>query len=243
MAITTTDWVLSDLNLTGKVVQGQPSAAGLRSWESYDQLRQEVEAAIQIYLKWGVEAVAGQVDYYSGNGEQNLVLRRPFVSAVNSVKIDAFGAFGKGPNAFGAGTTLTNGSDYVLNYDGDVGGSGIGKSGLLVCLRSSVLWMPSDFVYNVYQGGGLSYREPPAWAIGKGNLKVDYDFGFAAADMPLDIKAAVSTCVSIFANTMKYGGMLNNESLARYSYSLALNKDNQFGTVRQLLSRYRDTSA
>ena len=236
MALTTTDWVLQDLNLTGKVTSSD-SAPGLRSYDSYDQLRQEVEAAIKSYLKWEVEQVAAQTDYYDGSAQPELVLRRPFVRSITDVWVDPQGAYGQNADGF-PNPPLTNGTDYSLKYDADTGG----KSGLLIRLRGSWYWMPSDHFYSAFQGGGLSYFGPPKWPSGMGNVKVVYTYGFTAAEMPLDIKLAVSTMVSIVSNSVKYGWPVQSESLARYSYSLAISREAEFGSVRQLLSRWRDTS-
>ena len=240
MALTTTNWVLQDLNLTSRVVQGSP-APGLRTWESYDQLRQEVEAAIKTYVKWEIEQVAGQIDYYDGSGQPELVLRRPFVRSITNVWVDPLGAYGNNATGFDD-DPLTNGTDYSLKVDADTGG----KSGLLIRLRGSAYWMPSDFFGGGLGGwpaqSGLSYVLKPAWPNGAGNIKVTYTYGFTTAEMPLDIKLAVSTAVSVISNTVKYGAMVQSESLARYSYSLAISTEAAFGTVRQLLSRYRDTS-
>ena len=64
-----------------------------------------------------------------------------------------------------------------------------------------------------------------------------------ASFIPLDIQSAVCEAVSIARGLMQYGGKLTNESLGDYSYGVGFNRDDAFGTVRQILSPWRDVSA
>lgn len=64
-----------------------------------------------------------------------------------------------------------------------------------------------------------------------------------ATFIPLDIQSAVCEAVSIARALMQYGGQLTNESLGDYNYGVGFNKDQAFGTVRQILADYRDVSA
>ena len=63
-----------------------------------------------------------------------------------------------------------------------------------------------------------------------------------ATFIPLDIQSAVCESVSIARAMMQYGGQLGNENLGDYGYGLVFNKDQQFGTVRQMLASWRDLS-
>jgi hypothetical protein len=64
-----------------------------------------------------------------------------------------------------------------------------------------------------------------------------------ATFIPLDIQAAVCEAVSIGRAMMQYGGKLGNENLGDYGYGLVFNREDSFGTVRQMLSPWRDMSA
>lgn len=67
-----------------------------------------------------------------------------------------------------------------------------------------------------------------------------YVSGGAVDAIPRDIKLAVATAVSTIQNSVRYGFPVQSESLADYSYSLAISRDVEFGTVKQLLAHYRD---
>jgi hypothetical protein len=129
------------------------------------------------------------------------------------------------------------GQDFSLVLDSD----GIGKSGILRAISNALVLFPSDLVY--FRGsGGLSYRKPSFWPRGYGNIKVQYTYGFAPGSVPDDIKLAIAVGCAICANTTKYGFPIVGENLGAHSYSLGFAREPEFGTVRQLLSRYRDLS-
>lgn len=203
----------------------------------YNLLRTQVEAGIKSYCKWGIEAVVGQTDYYDGRGYVDIPLAKPYVTTITAVYLDQTGFYGQGSNAFAASTLLTAGSDYALKLDS---GTALSKSGLLRRLQNnSALWFPSDLVY-FQQAGGLSYQRGPYWPAGQGNVKVVYNYGFST--IPDDIKLAVETAVGTIVSSVKYGYPLSGESLGAHSISAHISREPEFGTVRQLLSRYRDTS-
>ncbi len=203
--------------------------------DRYTLLHTLTEAAIKAYVKWEIEAVANHVEYYDGTGYQDIILRQPFVTAINNVWYDPYGAYGQGTNPFPSTTLQTAGSDYALVKET----TGQSKCGLLRRLTNMVLWWPSDLVFN-RMSGALSYRQPASWPVGYGVIKVDYNYGFST--IPSNIQLAVITAVAIMANNSKYGFPLNSENLGAHSYSLTISKDPEFGTVRQLLSQYRNTA-
>lgn len=229
MALTTIEYVLRGLNVWGRVDTVQQ--------ERYDQLRQGAEAAIKNYVKWPIEQ-ATVTQFYDGPGQQDLALRYPWVSAVANVWLDPRGAYGQFSGGFPTETLLTAGTQYALKLDWTEGAVAFSKEGNLVCLATpNVFWFPSDFFFGALsQRRGLSYALPAAWPKGPGILKVELTYGFAT--IPLDIQTAVVESVAIFNNTNQYGGVITSESLARYSYSLST--DHLFGSVRQILSRWRD---
>lgn len=205
-------------------------------YQRYDLLRLWVEDAIRKYCKWEISAHAGEVEYHNGTGYIDITLNKPYATSVTNVWVDQTGAYGSGPSAF-TGTALTQGTDYALVIDS---GTTYSKSGIIRRLTNNYMyWFPSDIVY--YKSlGGLSYRQGPVWPQGIGNVKVTYSYGFSV--IPNDIKLAVTTAVGTAVNSVKYGFPYSSESLGAHSVSVAVAMDPQFGAVRQLLSRYRDSS-
>lgn len=201
----------------------------------YDLLREQAEAAIKAWCKWGIEEDS-ITEYHDGSGTQNLVLRKPFVSAVANVWVDASGFYGDGPNAFGPSTLIVAGTDYALVRDDGP----VGKSGVLRRLTYPQFLFPGDMYLR--RPGGLSYSYPSYWQSGSGNIKVEYTYGFAPKNLPVDLQAAVEGAVGILSNSVKRGFPTVSESLGAYSYTLAITREPEWGSVRQLLSRYRDTS-
>lgn len=200
----------------------------------YNALRLGVEQAIRSWCKWEINS-ATVTDYYSGAGYFDLPLQRPFVQSVANVWVDPTGNFGQNPTGF-AGNPLTAGTDYAYVPDGNNNSGAVSRSGRLErLLNANVMWFPSDLFY-YRRAGGLSYNPGPYWPAGRGNIKVTYTYGFDT--IPEDIKLAVVTGVSIVLNTSRYGYMLTSEGLG--SHSIGLSKDVEFGTVRSLLSHYRD---
>lgn len=206
-----------------------------RNVTRYDLLRQEVEAAVKAYCKWGIEQ-ATATSFESGNGYVDLPLKRPFVSSITGLWQDDGGYYGKGVNAFASNTQLVEGQDFVLVLDDET----MGKSGLVRRLTCAVNLFPSDLFFG--RLGGLSYRRPNYWPVGYGNLKVTYTYGFSSLTMPLDIKLAVQTAVGTCINSVKWGFPVQSEGIGSHNYSLAIAREPEFGTTRQLLSRYRDLS-
>lgn len=206
----------------------------------YDLLRQAVESAVKRYCKWELEQTT-LTEFYDGTGYRDVPLRRPYVSAVASVFLDQQGAYGQNLSGFPPATQLTAGQDYVIVYDDATVDGPVGKSGILRKYQYTMPVFPSDLLY-WRSAGGLSYTQPAWWPVGYGNIKVTYTFGFASGSIPMDLQQAVWTGVSIAANSAKYGFPLSSENLGAHSYSLDLGKPPEFGTVRQLLSRYRDVS-
>lgn len=203
----------------------------------YTALLAGATAAVKNYCKWEIEAVADYVDYYSGNGHPDLPLRKPYVTAVASVKLDTTGAWGQRAGSFAAATALPQGTDWALRIDDNNGTRA--RSGILVRLSATSPYrFPSDLFFSRGRSG-LSYSLPAAWPSGDGNLKVTYSYGFAT--IPDDIKLATATIVGMVRNTVKTGGFVTGESTGAYNYNQQLGKDPLLGEARQMLSRYRDT--
>lgn len=64
----------------------------------------------------------------------------------------------------------------------------------------------------------------------------------SASFIPLDIQSAVCEAVSIARSLMQYGTQLTGEGLGDYNWNGSFNRDSAFGTVRQILSSWRDMS-
>ncbi len=205
---------------------------------SFSLLKDQAEQAIKSYLHWEVDQQTGQIDYYDGSGRADLALRNPYVSAVTAVYIDPQGAYGQNPAGFPASSQLVVGTDYALVIDSRFGG----KSGVIKRITNNASWLwPSDYFYNA-RVGGLAYTIPAYWPAGVGNIKVVYTWGFAPGSIPLDIQLAVATCVGQLTNTTKYGFPANQESMGSHSISVSITKEPEFGMVRDLLRKYRDTA-
>lgn len=197
-----------------------------------DLLRQQAEAAIKSYVKWPIEQTGPVTEYYDGAGFMDVILRKPYVSSITNVWQDNGGWYGQAQNAFAAGTQLVLGKDYALVVDDTVS-----RCGILRKLSNLNNFFPSDlFFYG--KPGGLAYRGPLYWPRGYGNIKVVYTYGFAV--IPDDIKLAVATAVSIVMNSTRWGFPSAGEGVGGHSWSLSITREPEFGTVRQLLSRYRD---
>lgn len=160
MALTTTAQVMTTLN-----IQDQTQSVRI------DLLRRGMEQAIKSYCKWEIEQDT-VTDYMDGNGQPDMVIRRPFVSNVSSVYQDMSGNWGQSNNAF-SGNPLVQGTDWALVTEDT-----LSKCGLLHRITNNFFTgFPSDLIYQ-QQSGGLSYCRPAFWIVGGGNYKVTYTYGF-----------------------------------------------------------------
>lgn len=180
----------------------------------YNLLRITVEQAVKSFLKWGVEAVTDQIDYFDGNGYSDLQIRQPFVSSIANVWLDMTGAYGDGPSAF-TGDPLTNGQDYVLRREG-----GLGRSGILRRLSTTAYWWPSDMIY-FRDAGGLSYQRAPYWPAGYGNIKVQYSYGFPpyVGISTITWASGVATITTSAAHKCVMGQQVKVESVSPVDYN------------------------
>lgn len=208
-----------------------------------------VSRAVKTYVHWDLSFHEADVQYYDGNGQRNLPLRTPFVWANDTlaVYLDMTGAYGFGPTPFASTTLQTIGTAYAphiemrRDLDGTV--TPLSKSAVLVRLptANNQLWFPSDLAFrNPARPGGLVWNQGPFWPPGAGNIKVVCDYGFKA--VPEDVKLAVTNFVQLIRVMNQNGFPVTSESLGDYSYSGALGQWQEMGTVRQLLSGYRDVA-
>lgn len=199
-----------------------------------------------------------QAEYYSGNGYPELVLRRRPVQSVTSVYVDGKAAWGQGTDPFPAATLLTAGTDYALVRDEQAGNSK-SMAGLLRRLNSAtgVGW-PSGFLMGGTQSGRTLAnwgRGRAVWPVGEGNIKITYTAGYISLTSttfpvpPSVQQAAANLAIWLKKNAPNGGIPVASESLGKYSVSFAaaasaagnaLAAAGEFGSTRQLLSRYRD---
>jgi hypothetical protein len=233
MSLTTLPFVKSVLNVPLSDTTQDPWLSAL--WQA-------AEKAVKSYCKQKFEYAASYVEYYDGNSQPKIPLRQRPVYQVNNVWVDFAGYYGQGPGAnnagpFSASTVLTNGQDYVLEYDGqDPAGAAWSKSGNLI--RVATIWSE---VGRVYYPGKLTADLGPA----PGCIKVDYAYGFKPGQVPYDLQLGVAYTVAAMKRDLPAGGVVAEERIGEYSYKLE--KANRFeerypeiGSARSCLSSYRE---
>jgi hypothetical protein len=189
---------------------------------------------VKSYCKRDFEP-ATYTEYLQGNGRKELVLRHRPVTAVTSVHLDWDGNADQNPEgSFEAASLLTAGKDYFLNLDGSWGGDPVSFSGLLVRVRN--VWPE---VQRQWYWTKLSPETGPA----PGSIRVIYTAGYDPA--PEDLQYAVVFLVQAMRKDLPVGGNLESEKIGDYSYKLRFpfpGELPELGTVRQILSTYRETS-
>lgn len=196
-------------------------------------------ATIKSYLKRDLER-ATYIEYYDGTDRPELVLRNYPVSSITNIWVDGDGYYGQGASAFPASTLLTAGENYVLQPD--YGGT-LSRTGVVLRLGGGSGTWPGFFPSD--SRGKLAGKKLAGWPRGWGNIKVEYIAGYAQDDIPDDIRTAGVMIAAVLNRSLPLGGYLQSESLGGYSYSIGtgmLGNFPEIGTVRQLLSRYREPS-
>ena len=179
-----------------------------------------------------------------GTGTETLRLPHYPVTALASLYEDLTAFGGTASGAFSA-PALTEGFDYYLKRD-DPSGTYLSLSAVVIRIRSpnlqSVLGViPGGLPYGTLAGGPPG----PYWPKARGSVKVNFTAGFVAGGVPLDLASAVAEIAAWVKRCGPFGGqgMLSAESLGAYSYSLAaagVGSAPELGSVRQILSRYRE---
>lgn len=159
------------------------------------------------------------------------------------VWLDTTGRYGDGADAFPSSSRLTLGTDFELERDRPDGCSGSGVIRRLGGGPVSSLW---DWpAWGGTARGNLTARAVPAWPRIRGGVKVVYTAGYAAADVPADLKQAIHQLAVFVWMTLPRGGMVvGNESISNEggSYSYALTKLREAPEVveaRGILRNYR----
>lgn len=157
-------------------------------------------------------------EYYSGDGFDELYLRRFPVTAITSVKVDSGGYFGHGSGGFGTDTEWTIGDEFAPAFDyADLRNIGLLKS----LVRST----------------GPFGR---AWPKGVGNIEVVYTAGFSTT--PDDLAMAIWQLAqrTWAAQKTKLGELPVSETHSRYSYTLLTSgKGAEVAEIRETLMRYK----
>ena len=216
-----------------------------------DALRAAAETMIKNYLSRDIEVASyapgatstpaqfgeGDSGYYNGDNSEYLILRQTPVSTLSSVYLDTGGRFGDNPDgAFASDTILVAGTDYVLQRDGLLPGTGTRCSYSGIVRKLNGLW-PGAWRYS---SGSVNPDEVNHF----GNIKVTYTAGYPV--VPADLQYAVALIVGKMRRTASYGGMpVQSEHYEDYSYSLARTMSHegslvhQIGEVAQILAKYK----
>ena len=192
-----------------------------------DLLIPQAEAIIKGYLKREIEE-ATYTEYYSGSGDQIIVLNQTPVQSIPSVNEDSGGYYGDGTDVFPASSLLVEGTDYVLRKD-DATNTEVSKSGILY--RIGKAW-PRPY-------SRLRGQLASAPGLGLGNIKVVYVAGWAT--VPADITFAANKLVTSMLASRKLQGRVESESIEDYSYTLAGADDEakMLDSVKGSLARYK----
>ena len=201
-------------------------------------------ATIKKYCKQNIELATYTNEFYSGNGKNDLALRQRPVNSVTSLYVDQYGYYNTTSNAFASTTLWTEGNQFVLRRDGPNGTAS--ESGLLVRIGGDTnIWIAGIWTQEALWQGKLAASRLPTWPVGEGNIKVTYSAGYALDEIPDDIITAVITLTAWFIRTVPTVAPLQSENLGSYSYTLmmrGLGQAPELGSLRQLLSRYREWS-
>jgi len=187
----------------------------------------QADEMIKGYLQREIEQ-ATYTEYYSGSGNQVIVLNQTPVQSITSVSEDSDGYFGDGTDAFPAASLLVEGTDYVLRKD-DATATEVSKSGILY--RIGKAW-PRPY-------SRLRGQLASAPGLGLGNIKVVYVAGWAT--VPADIQFAANKLVTSMLQSRSLQGPLESESIEDYSYTIAGAEDQSkmLDSVKGSLSRYK----
>lgn len=195
--------------------------------EIIDLLIPQADAIIKGYLKRDIEQVT-YTEYYSGTGNQIVVLNQAPVQSIISVHEDGDGYYGDGTDAFSTSTALIQGTDFVLRKD-DNTATEVSGSGILY--RIGKLW-PRPYLR-------LHNQLSSTPSQGIGNIKVVYVAGWAT--VPADIEFAANKLVISMIGSRDKAERLESESIEDYSYTLAASEDESrlLDSVKGALARYK----
>jgi hypothetical protein len=227
-------------NITGTLTQGLPQITGLPSTTG---LVVGMPAVQQNLNAIPAGAVIQSVD----SGTQVTLTQSPTISGSYAiffgiaVWLDAGGFNGQGINPFASNTQLSMGLDYTLPLD-DPTLPTASKSGLISRLGGGYTGSGIDWPFE-WRKGTLTARMPPAWPIGKGNIKLVYAAGWSENEIPNDLQLCVlKLCAWVRAIT-PVGVPVQIEAIKDQIMSLLNGQtaaDPEVGTMRETLRHYRE---
>ena len=197
------------------------------------------DAVIERYCKRKFRRPATPyTEYHSGTNRTKIWLKhRPIATPddVLGVWIDQGGFWGRAPDAFSSPSNVqVDGQDYALKIDDS---DGLGSEAAILVRLSA------PFV--LYGQNGTRWGGPmgPVWPAGQGNIKVQYYAGYTDATMPVELIQAGAQWLAWALRTGQIGpnsGDVSSESVGSYSYNLATNPAPDVGSIRNLLSNFRE---
>lgn len=174
----------------------------------------------------------GDSGLYCGDSSRHLILRQGPIASITSLALDPTGEFDTHPDgSFASATLLTEGTDFVVHWDGCF------PSSTTKCSRSRIVerigtWWPGNAAY---RPGSLTAQPIAA----RGNIKVAYVGGYPV--VPTKIKNAICKLAAFNRKNFDLSGQVSSESLGGYSYSLQGPMAGQYpelGSIRELLSGF-----
>lgn len=191
-------------------------------------------------------AKATRTEYYDGNGYPNLPLRSlPISSAEDdapSVWLDINGGYGQTPGAFASDKLLTQGTEYVVEYE---------RGELQTRQIPGGWWWASSLggpIASPWGWPGLTRRGTSwvGWPKAPGCIKVTYTAGYAR--IPADLVMAVVSMAQYMMTVVPSGGLVPTSGsyidvsvgVGFLSESLARGNVPALGSARGVLDSYRD---
>lgn len=148
---------------------------------------------------------------------------------------------GQSPTAFTNQTLLTIGQAYMVPTKRIVGGQAADMAGLLTLIGGQGLWGGWGFGWG-QNNNKLSARQLPGWPQGYQNIKVAYTAGYST--IPPDLAFACQSLVMWMVLNLPKGGILSEEHIGAYGYSLlhgaAKGQIPELGGIARTLATYRD---
>jgi hypothetical protein len=172
-----------------------------------DSIRGRTERSVRNYVRWAItEATYTHYLPAYGVAGPRLQLPQPFVSAVTSVHEDTQSRGGQQAGDFGAGTELTAGTDFWIDYD-----------------------------ESNYSREGILFRNSGYWSSFPRSIKVVYTSGFNAAALADEFlfiqQAVINETIDRFhyrkerQGASGVSGTVKSEKLKDYSISYAVGAD------------------
>ncbi len=211
-----------------------------------DQLIGAASQSIKKFCKRDLEYTTYEgtsAEYHSGSNWPDLILRqRPVAQGdVTGVWVSNGSYAGQGTNPFPASSLLVDGTNYFLVLDSSIGGVACSERGILRMIGGGMQGWP-NILPSAWGWGKLSGTRQPGWALGYGNIKVEYSAGYR--EIPEDLSMACATLVAAMVRFVPTGSPLTSENLGAYSYNImtqsVAGNIPELGTVGMVLRSYRE---